>query len=118
MVKVRAGRRWELASKHINAFDSMFSQVADMSKAPEIYRMRETIRSWRFYDSFRTDGDAPACMAQLGTRTPVLHHDGRDLIAALNEHPECRSIQLEKDLGQTRIIDQDLQDEPLWHWPD
>jgi predicted ATPase len=236
VVKVRAGRRWELASKHINAFDSMFSQVADMNKAPEVYRMRETIRSWRFYDSFRTDGDAPARMAQLGTRTPVLHHDGRDLaaalqtireigdrealeeavgdafpgsalniithpdtrfsvdfhqrgllrplsgaelsdgtlryllwvaalltprapslmvlnepetslhpdllpalarlimhasehsqvwvvthssrlIAALNEHPECRSIQLQKDLGQTCIVDQDLQDEPLWHWP-
>jgi predicted ATPase len=237
VVKVRAGRRWELASKHIHAFDSMFIQVADMNTAPEVFRMRETIRGWRFYDHFRTDGDAPARVSQLGTRTPVLHHDGRDLaaalqtireigdpgaldaavadafpgsrlnivthpdtrfslefhqsgllrplsgaelsdgtlryllwvaalltprapslmvlnepetslhpdllpalarliihaseyaqvwvvthssrlIAALEAHPDCRSIQLDKDLGQTCIIDRDVQDEPLWHWPD
>jgi predicted ATPase len=237
VVKVRAGRRWELASKHIHSFDSMFGQMADMNTAPEVFRMRETIRGWRFYDNFRTDGDAPARVSQLGTRTPVLHHDGRDLAAALqtireigdaealdaaivdafpgsglniiahpdtrfsvefhqsgllrplsgaelsdgtlryllwvaalltprapslmvlnepetslhpdllpalarlivhaseytqiwvvthssrliaplNEHPESRSIQLDKDLGQTRIIDQDLRDEPLWYWPD
>ena len=41
------------------------------------------IRSWRFYDHFRSDSEAPARLPQLGTRTPVLHHDGRDLAAAL-----------------------------------
>jgi predicted ATPase len=237
VIRVRAGRRWVVAVKHIHSFDSMFSHVADSSTAPEVMRMRETIRGWRFYDHFRTDGDAPARATQLGTRTPVMHHDGRDLsaalqtireigdrealdeavgdafpgsaldivphadtrfsiafhqsgllrplsgaelsdgtlryllwvaalltprapslmvlnepetslhpdllpalarlirhasehaqvwvvthsrrlIAALNEHPECRAIQLEKDLGQTCVIDQEVQDEPLWHWPD
>jgi predicted ATPase len=38
---------------------------------------------WRFYDHFRSDSEAPARLPQLGTRTPVLHHDGRDLAAAL-----------------------------------
>jgi predicted ATPase len=41
------------------------------------------IRGWRFYDSFRADADAPARRAHVGTRTPVLADDGRDLAAAL-----------------------------------
>jgi predicted ATPase len=41
------------------------------------------VRSWRFYDSLRTDAEAPARQMQIGTRTPVLAHDGRDLAAAL-----------------------------------
>ncbi len=45
--------------------------------------MRDTIRAWRFYDSFRTDGDAPARQSHLGTRTPVLRNDGGDLASAL-----------------------------------
>ena len=237
VVRVRAARKWMLASKHINSFDSMFGQVADTNTAPEVLQMREAIRGWRFYDNFRTDAGAPARVSQLGTRTPVLHHDGRDLaaalqtireigdkealdtaigdafpgseldivkqpdtrfliefyqhgllrplsgaelsdgtlryllwaaalltprppllmvlnepetslhpdllpalarliirasaatqvwvvthsnrlIAALNEHPDCLAIRLEKNLGQTCIIDQDLMDEPLWYWPD
>jgi predicted ATPase len=48
-----------------------------------VLRLREEIRGWRFYDHFRTDAGAPARQPQLGTRTPVLHHDGRDLAAAL-----------------------------------
>ena len=237
VIKIRSGRRWVAASRHINSFDSMFSQVADMNTTPEVIQMRETIRGWRFYDHFRTDSDAPARMPQLGTRTPVLHHDGRDLaaalqtireigdvealneaisdafpgssldiiiqkdtrfsvkfhqegllrplsgaelsdgtlryllwvaalltprppllmvlnepetslhpdllpalarlmirasentqvwvvthssllIAALNKYPDCHSIALEKNVGQTQIIDQDLLNEPPWHWPD
>ena len=45
--------------------------------------VREQVRSWRFYDHFRTDAEAPARQAQIGTRTPVLDHDGADLAAAL-----------------------------------
>lgn len=199
--------------------------------------MRETIRGWRFYDHFRTDREAPARLPQLGTRTPVLSHDGYDLaaalqtireigdanaldeavsdafpgarlgiesqqdgrfgvrlyqdgllrplsaaelsdgtlryllwvaalltprppslmvlnepetslhpdllpalarliskastrtqvwvvshasrlISALNEQPGCHAIVLEKELGQTQVVDQDMLDEPAWHWPD
>ena len=32
---------------------------------------------------FRRDADAPVRQPHLGSRTPVLHHDGRDLAAAL-----------------------------------
>jgi len=237
MVRARAGRSWKVLAQHINTFDSMFGQVADIKSTPEVIHMREMIRGWRFYDHFRTDTDAPARAPQLGTRTPVLHHDGRDLaaalqtireigdeealdeavsdafpgsrmdiiiqqdtrfsvefhqegllrplsgaelsdgtlryllwvaalltprppslmvinepetslhpdllpalanlivrasentqiwvvthsnrlIAALNKHPDCHSIQLEKDMGQTLAVDLGLLDAPPWYWPD
>jgi predicted ATPase len=83
VIKVRSDAGWDVINQHISHFDSMYSQVADPSHTPEVFYLRETIRSWRFYDHFRTDADAPARLPQLGTRTPVLHHDGRDLAAAL-----------------------------------
>ena len=83
VVKVRNGRSWEVVARHLDAFDSLFAQVADARSAPEVLQLRETMRAWRFYDSFRTDADAPARQAQVATRTPVLSHDGRDLAAAL-----------------------------------
>jgi predicted ATPase len=71
-----------VAVRDLDAFDSLFARVADARTAPEVLTLRETIRGWRFYDHFRADADAPARLPQLGTRTPVLSHDGRDLAAA------------------------------------
>src|SRR4030095_11258833 len=51
--------------------------------APEMLSLREQIRSWRFYDHFRTDVDAPARLPQIGTHTPILSNDGADMAAAL-----------------------------------
>jgi len=82
-VRVRNDRKWQVVTSYMNGFDSMFDQIADPGTTPEVFHMRETIRSWRFYDHFRTDKDSPARKAQLGTRTPVMHHDGRDVAAAL-----------------------------------
>ncbi|MEM8497630.1 MAG: AAA family ATPase [Pseudomonadota bacterium] len=83
VVKVRSSRSWEVVAQHTSTFESIFSQAIDPVKAPEIVSLKEQIRSWRFYDHFRSDSDAPARLPQLGTRTTVLHHDGRDLAAAL-----------------------------------
>ncbi len=83
VIKIRSRRSWEVIAQHTNSFESMFSQISDPVRTPEVMRLREEIRGWRFYDHFRTDAEAPARLAQLGTRTPVLHHDGRDLAAAL-----------------------------------
>lgn len=83
MIKARNGRQWQIVSQHIATYHSLFDQIADPVATPEAFMLRETIREWRFYDHFRTDKDAPARQPQLGTRTPVLHHDGRDLAAAL-----------------------------------
>jgi len=101
VISVRNGRSWKIVSEHTNTFDSMFSQVADTETTPEIFHMRETIRSWRFYDNFRTDSDAPARKTQLGTRTPVLHHDGRDLAAAL---------QTIREIGDGNALDEAIND--------
>lgn len=82
MTRVRDGRSWRVVAEHLNSFESIFTQLADPERAAEVLSLRESIRGWRFYDHFRSDADAPARWAQLGTRTPVLSHDGRDLAAA------------------------------------
>jgi predicted ATPase len=63
----------------IGLTDSMLSELAE----PEVLLLRDRMRSWRFYDQFRTDRDAPARQSRIGTRTPVLDHGGADLPAAL-----------------------------------
>ncbi|MNK71619.1 DNA replication and repair protein RecF [compost metagenome] len=83
MVRARDGRQWEVLAQHTPDFDSLFDQIGSFRTTPEVMQLREFIRRWRFYDHFRSDADAPVRQPQLGTRTPVLHHDGRDLAAAL-----------------------------------
>jgi predicted ATPase len=101
LVKARSGRNWDILSQHISPFDSLFEQVGDARYTPEILNLRESIRGWRFYDHFRTDQDAPARQPQLATRTPVLHHDGRDLAAAL---------QTIREIGDSESLDAAITD--------
>ncbi|MCL1059967.1 AAA family ATPase [Shewanella gelidimarina] len=74
---------WQTLNVHMQHSDSIFTELADPERTPEVIRLRDNIRAWRFYDHFRSDSDAPARKSQLGTRTPVLHHDGRDLASAI-----------------------------------
>src|SRR5262245_32852569 len=74
---------WNVLSHDLSPFDSMMAQFADPRNAPEMFTLREQIRSWRFYDHFRTDVDAPARLPQIGTHTPILGNDGGDMAAAL-----------------------------------
>ncbi|WP_338489129.1 AAA family ATPase [Pseudomonas trivialis] len=83
MVRARDGRAWDVLAQHTPNYQSLFDQVGNLRGSPEVLLLRESIRGWRFYDHFRSDLDAPVRQPQLGTRTPVLHHDGRDLAAAL-----------------------------------
>ncbi|MEW8320892.1 MAG: AAA family ATPase [Candidatus Thiodiazotropha sp.] len=101
VIKVRDERQWEVVSQHANSFDSLFGQIADPVRTPEVVALRDNIRGWRFYDHFRTDADAPARQPQLGTRTPVLHHDGRDLAAAL---------QTIREIGDAQALDEAIVD--------
>lgn len=77
----------------IGLTDSMLSEMAE----PEVLLLRDRMRSWRFYDQFRTDRDAPARQSRIGTRTPVLDHDGADLAAALQT---IREVGAEGDLDE------------------
>lgn len=97
MVKLREGRQWQVVNQHMTEFDSLFDQVGSLDGSPEVLHLRESIRSWRFYDHFRTDPEAPARQSRLGTRTPVLHHDGRDLAAALQTIDEIGDLQALQD---------------------
>ncbi len=78
-----ADGEFEVILQHLSGFDTMLTHYADPVRAPEALLLREQMRGWRFYDHLRTDHDAPARRAQLGTHTPVLGNDGADLAAAL-----------------------------------
>jgi predicted ATPase len=95
------GGDWEVVHDRLPAFDSMLSQLADPARMPELLALREQIRSWRFYDHFRTDAQAPARLPQVGTHTPVLGHDGADLAAAL---------QTIREIGDRAALDTTIDD--------
>jgi predicted ATPase len=67
----------------LSPHESLFTAVSDPLEAPEVFQLRQTILSWRFYDGFRSDRDAPARRARLATRTLSLANDGGDLAAAV-----------------------------------
>jgi len=80
-----------MLTQHLSDTDSMLASIADPQRAPEMLAVREAVRGWRFYDHFGTDSDSPARAVQIGTLTPVLHHDGSNLAAALQTILEIRS---------------------------
>ena len=82
-VRSRADGDWLMLTQGLSSFDSLMTHCADPKGTPEALLLRESIRGWRFYDHFRTDAASPARLPQIGTHTPVLGHDGRDLAAAL-----------------------------------
>jgi len=63
--------------------ESVLSQLREPHLYPELSALRAEMSRWRFYHHFRTDADSPLRHPQVGVRTPVLSHDGRDLAAAL-----------------------------------
>ncbi|MEJ1165848.1 AAA family ATPase [Variovorax sp. CCNWLW186] len=92
---------WEPVGRPIAQFASMMTEYADPHAAPEMLTLREQMRSWRFYDHFRSDADAPARQPQLGTYTPVLANDGADLAAAL---------QTIREIGDSSALDRAVDD--------
>ena len=74
---------WRDVLDSLSAFDSMVTHCADPVDGLELLLMRERMRSWRFYDSLRSDPDSPARRPQVMTYTPVLASDGADLAAAI-----------------------------------
>lgn len=83
VLRRRNGRKWDVVATDLPVHDSLFDYAGDSTTVPEVFRLRETLKQWRFYADFRTDASAPARKSITATRTPVLHHDGRDLAAAL-----------------------------------
>jgi len=50
------------------------------------------------------------------TQVVVVTHSGR-LISSLEEQPECHSIKLEKNFGETVIVGDNHLSTPAWKWP-
>lgn len=87
---------WQYVELQLIDSASMLTEFVDPVTAPELVLLRDTIRSWRFYDHFRSDADAPARRAEVGTYTPALANDGADLAAALQtirEFGDAHSLQ-------------------------
>lgn len=81
-IRVR-DEQWRHLEQQVLPHESVLAEVAGVEGAPEITAVRREILTWRFYDHFRTDPQAPARAPSMGTISPVLSHDGANLAAAL-----------------------------------
>jgi len=70
--------------------------LREPDKYPELAALQYRLSRWRFYHQFRTDSESPLRRPQAGCRTPVLHHDGRDL---------CAALQTIRESGRDDILD-------------
>ena len=82
-MRCRPNRVWEEVPIPLSNYTSMLTEFGDPERAPELILLRDSIRSWRFYDHIRTDAEAPARRMQVASYTPVMAADGSDLAAAL-----------------------------------
>ncbi|RIT42430.1 AAA family ATPase [Mycobacteroides abscessus] len=79
--RAESGRGLEGVSRSLAPYRSVLAEFP--GRLPELGAVSDTLRNWRFYDGFRVDVAAPARAPQIGTRTPVLADDGKDLAAAV-----------------------------------
>lgn len=93
--------KWRQAMQGLAPFDSMMTQVAAPGDGLELLALRERMRAWRFYDTPRTDADAPARRPRIGTHTPALAGDGADLAAA---------VQTIREIGDDEALDAAIAD--------
>jgi len=107
-VRIRDEAGWRAQQYSLPPWTSMLGAFSDPATAPEMLALRETMRSWRFYDHVRTDQAAPARQSIIGTRTPVLASDGSDLAAAIQSiremgHAPDLDAAIERALPGSRV---------------
>lgn len=78
-----ADGEWQRLGTPLAASRSVLSELSEPQRFPEVFALRERLRSWRFYDGFRTDADSPLRQPRVSVQTGALAHDGHDLAAAL-----------------------------------
>ena len=96
-----AGGKWIDVDLSMSRYASMLTEYADPFNAPELIVMRETLRSWRFYDTFRVDSGASSRRPSIAKFTPIMSSDGSDLAAAL---------QTIREIGDHDGLDQTIND--------
>ncbi|MFP1187349.1 AAA family ATPase [Klebsiella pneumoniae] len=62
--------------------ESVFGQLGEPHRFPEVSRVREILRRWRFYHEFAIGRHSPLRQPAVGYRSPVLDSDGQNLAAA------------------------------------
>ncbi|TWU54305.1 high-affinity zinc transporter ATPase [Rubripirellula tenax] len=93
--------KWQDIDVPLPRQSSMLSEYADPLAAPELILIRETLRRWRFYDTFRVDALSPARRACAATFTPIMASDGADVPAA---------IQTIREIGDRARLDHTIGD--------
>lgn len=81
--------------------ESVFGQIGEPHRYPEVSSAREAIRNWRFYHEFSVSGNSPLRVPQVGYRSPVLAGDGLNLAAAFRTIEEVGDGELLRDVLQT-----------------
>ncbi|TDR73055.1 AAA family ATPase [Paludibacterium purpuratum] len=81
--------------------ESLFGQLAEPHRYPEISQLRESMRRWRFYHEFAVWPGSPLRAPQVGIRSPILAHDGANLAAA---------FQTIQEIGDDEILNSVLSD--------
>ena len=76
--------------------EAALAQLREPHRYPDVAQAQAEMARWRFYHHFRTDAASPIRSPQVGTRTPVLAADGRDLAAAVTTIHE---------IGDSRALD-------------
>lgn len=115
-VRDESGRRIEYPLM-LDDNESVLAQLREPHRFPELFALREEVRHWRFYHTFRTDADSPLRSPRVSVRTPVLSHDGSDLAAALqtimaNGDGEALESAITNALPGRRLVILSSEDEP------
>ena len=97
-----SGGDWSIVTHQLASFDSMMTHCADPRSTPELLMLREEMRSWRFYDHFRTDAARARANAARSARTRRCSATtASDLAAAL---------QTIREIGDTEALDRAVDD--------
>ncbi len=98
--KADTGRGFDELTRSLPPYRSVLAEYAHPGAHPELAAVRHRLRSWRFYDGFRVDKDAPSRRPHVGTRTRVLADDGRDLAAAVQTIIEAGFDDLQRAVAE------------------
>jgi len=80
------------------AEESVFGQLAEPHLYPEVSQVRENLLQWRFYHEFAVWPGSPLRAPQVGIRSPVLAHDGSNMVAAFQTIREIGNGALLKEI--------------------
>ena len=78
--------------------ESVFGQIGEPHRYPDVSSAREFIRNWRFYHEFAISGGSPLRVPQVGYRSPVLASDGANLAAAFRTIEEVGNAELLREI--------------------